>query len=380
MRIAVVNLTGGGLSGGYRKYLQNIMPIMVKDARVTDLKVFLPAGNDNLILGSTVTVHSIPSFTMLRTVSWLKKEMAVWKPDVVFIPTARVFSCGDIPVIVMIRNMEPLVVPFIGNPARECIINIGRIMIARQACRRADRVIAVSNYVKKYLVEKWHIKEHRIGVVYHGIKAEPHRSGNSERAIASLESFPFIFTAGSIRPARGLEDIIRALAILNTKQSIQLAIGGNVDPGMDRYFIKLKKLAENLGITECIHWLGKLNDSEMAWYYSHCDAFIMTSRVEACPNVVLEAMANGCICVSTKTPPMPEFFKDWAFYYPPGDGQALSQAIKLALGIDSYKKSELSEVAKKRASEFSWDICAEKTVSELERAIKDFRVRNNYNI
>lgn len=370
MRIAVVNLTGGGLSGGYRKYLQNILPLMAKDARVTGLKVFLPPGNDALILGSTVAVHSIPSFNPLRKVSWLKSEIAKWQPDVVFIPTARGFECGGIPVITMVRNMEPLVVPFNGNPTRERIINIGRIVIARSACRRAERVIAVSNYVKNYLVEKWNINEHRIGVVYHGIDYDPHLSGNSERAAASIESSPFLFTAGSIRPARGLEDIIRALAILNTKQPMQLAIGGNADPGMEPYFIRLKKMAAISGITERIYWLGKLNDSEMAWCYSHCDAFIMTSRVEACPNIALEAMSHGCVNIASKNPPLPEFFGASALYYPPKDSTTLAKQIQAALSMGEAERAAMSSAAKDRASRFSWEICAQKTVDELRKALQ----------
>lgn len=370
MRIAVVNLTAGGLSGGYRKYLHNILPLMAKDARVKGLKVFLPAGNDNLILGSTVIVHSIPSFNTLRKVSWLKSEIAKWQPDLVFIPTARGLECGDIPVVTMIRNMEPLVVPFGGNPLRECIVNIGRIIIARQACRKADRVIAVSDYVKNYLVEKWNIKEHQIGVVYHGIDSDPDQSGNSERTVALIESFPFLFTAGSIRPARGLEDIIRALAILNTEQPVQLVVGGKVDPGMESYFIKLKKMATNLGIAEHIHWLGKLNDSEMAWCYSHCDAFIMTSRVEACPNIALEAMSYGCVGIASENPPLPEFFGASALYYPPKDSTTLAKQIEVVISMGQDEREKMSSTAKDTASRFSWEICAQKTVGELQKGLQ----------
>ena len=75
----------------------------------------------------------------------------------------------------------------------------------------------------------------------------------SEDVVVSMRSSRFLFTAGSLRPARGLEDIIRALAIPNIEQPIQLAIGGNVDPGMEPYFTKLKRIATKLGITESIN-------------------------------------------------------------------------------------------------------------------------------
>jgi len=101
----------------------------------------------------------------------------------------------------------------------------------------------------------------------------------------------------------------------------------------------------------------------------------VTSRAEACPNVVLEAMAHGCICVSTETPPMPKFFRDVAAYYPPKDERTLSEVIQKVLSWDKEKRYEISAQAINRASRFSWEVCAEKTVAELKLAIENFTLR-----
>jgi glycosyltransferase involved in cell wall biosynthesis len=370
VRVAVVNLTFGGLSGGYRKYLQKILPLMARDTRVTALNVFLPAGNDDLILDIPTTTHWIPSFNTLRKVSWLKKEIAKWQPDVVFIPTERRFQCGNIPVVAMVRNMEPLIAPFRGNPLRECVVNLVRFALARHACSNADRIIAVSNYVKNYLLEKWNIEEHRVGLVYHGIDCDPHPSGNGESVFTSMDASPFLFTAGSIRPARGLEDIIRALAILNTTQPMQLIIGGDVDPGMESYFNELKSMANNSGISKQIHWHGSLHNSEMAWCFTHCKAFVMTSRVEACPNIALEAMSHGCVNIASANQPLPEFFADSAMYYPPKDFTALAKQIQAVISMGPAERATMSGAAKDTALRFSWEICAQKTVNELQKACR----------
>jgi glycosyltransferase involved in cell wall biosynthesis len=369
MRLAIVNITSGGLSGGYRKYLQNIAPLLANDSRIKELNIFIPSSNNDLLFNNMATVHYIPSSNILRKIFWLKKEIAAWKPDVVFVPTARVLSFGDVPVITMVRNMEPLVMPFLGNPLRERIKNVGRIAAAKYACKRAERVIAVSNFVKKYMLERWKISEQRIGVVYHGVDPNSYLSNNSGSAVVSIKSSRFLFTAGSIRPARGLEDIIEALAILNAEQPVQLVVGGNVDPGMEPYFARLKRIATKLGITESIKWLGKLNDAEMAWCYSHCEAFVMSSRVEACPNIALEAMSQGCISIVSENPPLPEFFGDSALYYPPRDIIALANRIQTVVSMKKPEREALSEAAKSIATRFSWEICAKKTVTELQKAL-----------
>ena len=94
----------------------------------------------------------------------------------------------------------------------------------------------------------------------------------------------------------------------------------------------------------------------------------MTSRVESFGMIGGEAMAHGCTCISADNPCLPELFGDAAVYYPPKDGKALSKAILKVLSRSDDKRREVSDLAKQRASQFSWDVCAEKTVSELAKA------------
>ena len=370
MRIAVVNLTGGGLSGGYRKYLQNILPLMVEDKRVDGLEVYIPVGHADIFSNNSLTLHNIPADNVSKNKAWLRNELAVRQPDVIFIPSAIWINCGHTPIVTMVQNMEPLVIPFQGNPPKECIKNIGRYMANLYACRRAHRVIAISKFVRTYLNEKWRIASDRIGLVYHGIDLPTQTGVDDHGAIALMKSFPCLFTAGSIRPARGLEDIIRALAILNTEQPVQLAIGGNVDPGMEPYFVKLKELAEKLGVLERIQWAGKLNDSAMSLYFKNCTAFIMTSRVESFGMIAGEAMAHGCVCISSDNPCLPEIFGSAALYYPPKDFTTLAKQIQVVISMRQTERAKMSSAAKDTASRFSWEICAQKTVDELQKALR----------
>src|SRR3990172_5427509 len=370
MRIAIINLTGGSLSGGYRKYLQNILPLMAKDKRISRLEVYMPADHDDIFASNAYTLHNIPADNVYNNNVWLRNELAMRQFDGIFIPSAIWINCGKTPIVTMIQNMEPLIVPFQGNPLKECIKNIGRYMATLYACRRAHRVIAISKFVRTYLTAKWGIASDHIGLVYHGIDLTTQKSGDDHGAIALLKSFPFLFTAGSIRPARGLEDIIRAVAILNTEQPVHLAIGGNVDPGMEPYFSKLKNMAENLGIAGRIHWTGKLRDSEMAWCFAHCETFIMTSRVESFGMIAGEAMAHGCVCISSDNPCLPEIFASSAKYYQPKDFTTLTKHIQYVISMGEAERAAMSSAAKDIASKFSWEICAQKTVNELQKALQ----------
>ena len=370
MRVAVVNLTSGGLSGGYRKYLQHLIPLLTKDPRVCALDVFISSRAKGMVELDDAPLHTWPVDDPRTGYRWLRAKLQETTPDVVFIPTARWLDCGAIPVAVMVRNMEPLLVPFGGNPLMEGFKNLARSYAARRACRRATRVMAVSNHVRDFLVGKWALQKDKIGVVYHGIEALPARAETVRPPNISLSADEkFLFTAGSLRPARGLADAIKALAILK-RQGLHysLVIGGESNPGTQFYRDRMQRLANESGVGSDLHWAGQLNALEMSWCYYESAAFIMTSRAEACPNVVLEAMAHGCLCVSTSQPPMPEFFQESAVYYQPNRVEDLAAQLIKTLNMSERERQEQRSVAVNRATQFNWHTTANATVAQLELA------------
>jgi glycosyltransferase involved in cell wall biosynthesis len=94
----------------------------------------------------------------------------------------------------------------------------------------------------------------------------------------------------------------------------------------------------------------------------------MTSRVEACPNIALEAMSHGAFCLAADNPPLPEFFQEAALYYRPKSGAALAQAISAALAYSPEAATRMRLRAKQRAGDFTWEKTIERTVHELELA------------
>lgn len=270
--------------------------------------------------------------------------------------------------IYMIRNMEPLALPLGGNSCREAMKNLARKFAAKSACQRSNRVLAVSQYVKEFLVNTWNIHPDKIGVVYHGADDRPHNF-----YMTRPKTFPgecregFLFTAGSIRPARGLEDVIQALAELSAAgKPLYLVIAGSADHAGSSYERRMKRLANKLGVWDQIVWTGHLTPEEMSWCYTRAELFIMTSRVEACPNIALEAMSHGCGCVAADNPPLPEFFHNSASYYKPGDYRSLAKAIATYQETSPDAKMAMCQLARARADEFTWNRTVEETVIQFQ--------------
>ena len=358
MRVAVVNLTSGGLSGGYAKYLRHVVPHLARDSRIGDLHVCVPPAMQAPDLGTAPVVRWAPA------AGGLARLIAQLAPDVVLVPTARWPGRLRVPVVTMVRNMEPLLVPLEGHSWHEAARNLLRRGAARRACARATRVIAVSEYVRGFLEERWAVPHEKIGVVYHGVDEDACEP--MAPAALTRDSRPFLFTAGSIRPARGLEDILEAFSL--APPAARLAIAGSTDPATTRYAGRLKDAYGALARSGDVLWLGALNRSEMAWCFGHCVAFVATTRAEACPNTALEALAHGCVIVSTRQPPMPEFFEDLAYYYPARDIAALAAAIRRVESLSGDARAQAGTAARRRAGAFSWSETARRTADQLQRA------------
>jgi len=261
-----------------------------------------------------------------------------------------------------------------GNPLRERFRNWLRRLDAKKAFKKSNRIIAPSEYVRDFLLHNLNVRGGKIGLVYHGVDLPENKDAHRPDIIPKGWDGRFLFAAGSIRPARGLEDILGALKYLNNKSwdISGLVIAGSTTPGMEGYRKHLDKWAQKNDISSKVCWAGSLNRREMAWCYENCQAFVMTSRVESFGMVAGEAMSHGSICVAADSPCLPEIFDDAAVFYPAKKPQILAKRVQEVLHWTEEKKKKMRQRALTRASQFSWDKCVERTVEELRRAINDF--------
>jgi len=378
MKIAIINLTGGGISGGYKKYLQNVLPRLAVHSYVEGILCASPKSiNIQDWFGFLHKINFIDckpfNFIYYAPEHELKKALEKFSPDVIFIPVERYFKFDRVSIVNMIQNMEPFAKNINENSFTDkCRLYIQRI-VARRAIKKSDRVIAISRYVKEFLSYKWNIPEEKIGLVYHGIELPQLKKYIRPKNIPKDWEGNFLFTAGSIRPARGLEDILGAMKyLILEKVNIKgLVIAGETEIKMFSYRKKLEEWIKMHNLSSKIYWVDKLSEKEMVWCYRHCVAFVMSSRIEACPNIALEAMSYGCISISSDNSPLPEIFGDAAIYYSPKEVELLAETVKSVSEWDNHQRGEASKKARERAAEFSWDITVDKLLREFSKAIKN---------
>ncbi len=384
MRLAIVNITAGGLSGGYKRYLQNMLPRLVNYENLESLLCIVPDKIDisswfNNLPNIKYGYYDNLSLSILLNMpdKKMKKCLKEFSPDLIFIPTDRYIWFNGIPVVNMLRNMEPHL-PFLkGDPPHEILKKYIQQKLSLISVRKADQTIAVSQFVKNQLITNFKISVNKVTKVYHGAALFPIANPIKPTSVPIGWENDFIFTCGSIRPARGLEDALEAIYELkNQNINIRLVIAGETVPGMKKYrnrleqFIKFKDLSDN------ICWAGVLNDEQLCWCFHKCRIFIMTSRIEACPNIAIEAISNQALAIAADNPPLPEFFSRCSTYYQPGNGKSLANAILDRLSLDKDDRKTLSLCSRKRSTMFSWDMTADQTMGVFLKALNEHKINH----
>lgn len=148
---------------------------------------------------------------------------------------------------------------------------------------QASRVVAISGAIRQHYQQKGCTAP--VETVYNGVGSQQEllqrkKTGHSAGFVATL--------AGTLQPAKGQEDAIRAFARLPRSTDFRLNIAGE---GLPAYTLYLKNLAEELGVANKVEWLGFRKD--LATVYAASDTVLMCSRSEAMGRVTLEAMSYG---------------------------------------------------------------------------------------
>lgn len=213
----------------------------------------------------------------------------------------------------------------------------------------ADAVIANSRSVAE-----WAVGGHRPYVVHSCVCVPPGATGQ----IASTESRRGITigTAGRLVPMKGMEYLIRAMAILRAEfPELRLEIAGT---GSKRR--ALEEESRKLGLEGCVVFLGWRVD--LAEVRSGWDVYVQPSVIEPMGLAVLEAMAAGLPVVATKVGGLPELVEEGrtGWLVSPRDPEALAGRIRTLL-LDGETRRAMGAAGRARAeTEFSPErMCAQ---------------------
>ncbi len=170
----------------------------------------------------------------------------------------------------------------------------------RRAYRRLDHVISQSRYMRGELIEAYGLYPERVTVINNPVDFEAIAAlaGHPAGEHAGME-FPWrdkvnIVAAGRLVPAKGFDLLLEALALCGDDRLHVTILGQGPQ---SRY---LQDLATELRIANSVTFAG-FQANPYAWFV-RADLFVLCSRLEPFPNVVLEALACGTPVIATPAP------------------------------------------------------------------------------
>lgn len=167
----------------------------------------------------------------------------------------------------------------------------------------ADVVVAQTDEMKEELIREMNVPEGKVKVLQNPIdvdtidsmvaQASPYEEDGKIRYVAS----------GRFVPAKGFDVLIRAFALVKKKlANSELFVVGNIDGVCSEYYGSIKKMIKELSLEGAVHCLGFQKNPYI--YIKNADCFVLSSRNEGLPNVLIEALYLGTPVAATKCIPV----------------------------------------------------------------------------
>jgi glycosyltransferase involved in cell wall biosynthesis len=217
------------------------------------------------------------------------------------------------------------------------------VLTQRRLFSGIDRIIAVSDSLKKNMVENQGLAASKIEVIHNGVDYERwQEKPPSPRSQLGLSESDFVVVAvGRLVDWKGHDVLINAAAELrSSRPDIRIAIAGE-GPMRPR----LERLIRAGGLEQSVSLLGHVADVRAL--LAAADLFVLPSLNEPFGIVLLEAMAAGLPVIATNAGGVPEIITDDqnGVLLPPAEAAVLSREIS-ALAADAPRRRRLGDCAR----------------------------------
>ncbi len=242
-------------------------------------------------------------------------------------------------------------------------------LFARWSCRRARRVIAISQSTARDLAQTFGLAPARIDIAAPGVgeqfKPLPRADVDAFRARKGLPD-RFLLFVGTLEPRKNLPLLLRAYAHLpaQQRQAVPLVLAG----GRGWMDGAIHATIEAHDLTSTVLLPGYLPADELPWWYNAAEALVYPSVYEGFGLPVLEALACGTPALVSDVSSLPEAVGDGGLCLPPDDVAAWTEALGRVLSDPAWR-AEMGSRGLAHAARFTWAGTAAQTVASYRRAL-----------
>ncbi len=240
------------------------------------------------------------------------------------------------------------------------------VWLIRRSARRARRVLTVSDFSRRALLERYRLPEDKVVAIHDAVdhaRFYPMTGRDEQERLAQVKKRyalerPYVLSVGRLEPRKNLVRLIRAFRQAREK----------LDPGLELILVgkkdfRFEEIEEEIQRSpDGVRLLGPVPDDDLPALYNLARVFAFPSLVEGFGMPVLESMACGTPVVASRRGALPEVGGDAVAWVEPEDEEAIAVAVADLL-TDTDRAARLRAAGLEKAQEFSWENAARQTLT-----------------
>lgn len=351
---------------GVGRYLQRLLRSWLLEAgeehftmlHGKDIQVSLP---DSPRLESHKISPGLLSMPLWSEQVDLPRELRRVKPDLLFAPAYVKPLRWRGPTVLTIHDLS-----YEAHPEWFSTLHGGRIRwFTRRSARSADAIIAVSEFTRSEIINRYRIEPERVHAVHHGIDTSlaeaPSTPEKELRGTINMQR-PFVLSVGSIFERRYPNEMITAFRHLEDLDIGLVIVGDDRrrEPG------DLEEKIAELGLGDRVCWLRYASQTDLLGLYRAAEALIYLSAYEGFGLPPLEGMSFGVPAIVSGRGALQEVYGDSACLVEEEKPEAIAKAVRTVVSDSDLRKS-LVKKGNELVSRLTLKNCADRTLSILRR-------------
>lgn len=240
--------------------------------------------------------------------------------------------------------------------------------------RACDRVIAVSDEIARSVRRWFRVRRDRIEVVYNGVdtelfKPDPERRKATRQMLGIEEAGKLVLFLSHVTRQKGLHLLLRAMPrLIDARRNVTLAVAG-----AGEYLAEARALADALGVSRLVAFVGEIPHERAPEYLAACDVFALpTLRQEGLPFALLEAMACEKPVIVSRIGGVSSLVKDGVngVLLRPGDQEALVKSLERLIADEGLATGLGRRARETVVDRFSVGQMVRRTADVLERVVR----------
>ena len=370
---------------GIQVYTRNLLAALrrISGSNGIEIRPYLPSSESSATAGFTEEPGFHPRKSSLMQMDRLWRYGGATAAafldgaDVMLNPNGASLPINSLlPTVTTIHDLTPMVMPFFSRRTALFL----KFLLARSA-KSSAAIITVSENSRQDIIRICGVPESKVQVVYEGYDqglyncASPDEASLRQLQLRLGINRPYILHHGAIQPRKNLPRLIaayRRMIARNPRLDFDLVLAG---PLAWQHEETVNAAQDDSAGNSKVVLTGALNDLDLSLLVRGAALEVIPSLYEGFCLPMVEAMACCVPTIASNSSCLPEISGGVLRYFNPSSVENIAAEMETVL-LSSDLQAELAQRGRERAQKFSWDSCAEETLSVVEQVARRREIRS----